>query len=740
MTIFTKNETVFSTNRKFSFHNIVLSLKKLLFFVLCFWFVENYAFSQAIKKYQTTLAKAESLKFTNISKADSMQEILVSLSKNLPDSLHVKTLIYCAEMNEILGKQAAYFRDVISLQQYVNTTENEKTKLKIYQLLADFHSKQNEFNEATFYLQNAITYNKKRRDINDWSIIYNAMAFNFMRQNAKDSSLYYIQKSIQFAKRGSIKKTYIKSIQSQALIYQYFGQLELSFAKNTYAIQLAISNNEKFLLANLFREIGLSQLQINNTKDAEKYFEQSLEYAKKVNDPKQIALAYSNMAMVQFTKKELNKALNLNNKALVIMEKIQSENGLGVLYNHQGMIYRELKNYELAQSNFNKALVLFESAGNKSKIAEVYFNVGTIFLKQKKHENALNYLFKTIKIGKQIGASHLVYKSYKTISDVYGELNNKDLALSYLEKYMNFVDSNTMIQSSIKIAELNEQYQSEQRDQLINQQANAIDLQNKNSALTKSKLENITLKNNNKLIIIFLILLIVLIFAIIIFSRWNRNKITQMQREAEMSQTLLRTQMNPHFVFNAMSVIQSYIYENDTKNSTKFLVNFSKLMRLILENSSKESISIETEIEILQKYLETQKLRFEDRFNFNISFDESLLESKTMLPPMITQPFVENAIEHGQLHTFPDGMVKISFNKIDQMLQIVVEDNGVGREEAGQSKKSKDHKSMAMKITQDRIENLNYKYKSNGKITFIDLKKNLKRGTKVIISVPYWSE
>src|SRR5690606_1835538 len=158
--------------------------------------------------------------------------------------------------------------------------------------------------------------------------------------------------------------------------------------------------------------------------------------------------------------------------------------------------------------------------------------------------------------------------------------------------------------------------------------------------LTSTKLENSQLRNNFQMYIIIAFLIIIVLAVVIIFYRWNHAKIMQQQREAEMSQTLLRAQMNPHFVFNAMSVIQSYIFENDTVNSSKFLVNFSRLMRLILENSPKEFIPISTEVEILNKYLEMQKLRFQDRFQFEINTDEILYDESALIPPMITQPFI----------------------------------------------------------------------------------------------------
>lgn len=116
--------------------------------------------------------------------------------------------------------------------------------------------------------------------------------------------------------------------------------------------------------------------------------------------------------------------------------------------------------------------------------------------------------------------------------------------------------------------------------------------------------------------------------VLIAVIRFRALQSQQKQREVELSQSLLRTQMNPHFVFNAMSVIQSYIYANDPEKSTRFLVNFSRLMRLILENSPKEMISLELEFEILDKYLTTQKMRFEDRFTYALNFDEELLFQK----------------------------------------------------------------------------------------------------------------
>lgn len=141
-------------------------------------------------------------------------------------------------------------------------------------------------------------------------------------------------------------------------------------------------------------------------------------------------------------------------------------------------------------------------------------------------------------------------------------------------------------------------------------------------------------------------------------------------------------------------------------------------------------------MEILQKYLTTQKLRFEDRFEFEVTVNDDLSLNETMIPPMITQPFIENSIEHGQLHTVDGGFIKINFSAVNNMLHIEISDNGIGRKKASLNKKSKEHHSMAMKITEERISIVNKKYLTNGKLEISDFDRNNETGTIVGIEIP----
>jgi tetratricopeptide (TPR) repeat protein len=692
------------------------------------------------KRFKRLLILGEYYKSNNIYRADSLKDVLLQKSRVFDDSIRFSALIYSAEVNEILGRQEEYFRDVLGCQQFLNRLNTEEVSFKIYKHLGNYHSNLLEFETADFYLKNAQKIAEKKRQNAKIAEVKNLIAFNFMLDNKKDSALRYTEMSIQFARRTSNKSILAESFNTQARVYAYFGQLELSVAKNIISLQLALEVNDRFRLAKYNRELGISQRLIYNLNDAEYYFKQSYEHAQKIADYHQMGLALSNLGTIYFGRKEFKKAIESTQRAIRLLSELNDFNGLGEAYDILGMIYREQKDYTLAASSFNKSLVYYESTGNKEKIAGVYHNVGTVFRKQKKYANALNYLQRSIEIREQFGSKNQIYSTYREIADVYRDVGKTNEALKYLDMYLDYQDSNTTIQSATKIAELSELYRSEQRDRLIMMQSDSIERQRQERAFTSTKLENIQLRNNSQMYFIIGFLIISVLAGVIVFYRWNQTRIKQERKEAEMSQTLLRAQMNPHFVFNAMSVIQSYIYENDTENSSKFLVNFSRLMRLILENSPKEFIPIETEIEILQKYLETQKLRFEDRFDYSIECEDILFEEGAVIPPMITQPFIENAIEHGQLHTIEGGFILISFSKQNNMLNVIIEDNGIGRKGAELNKKSKDHKSMAMKITKDRIDNMSKKYRTEGRLIVEDFNKKLNTGTKVLISLPYKAE
>ena len=395
---------------------------------------------------------------------------------------------------------------------------------------------------------------------------------------------------------------------------------------------------------------------------------------------------------------------------------------LGETYNAAGQTKQSL-------DAFNTSLTYFDQSGEPEKMASVYHQVGLVYLSKRDLANAEKNILKSILIRNDIKERTRIYESYFALSNVYAAQGKKQQAYDYLKRHTDFLRRNSFSIDSKKIEDLTQTNSREERERLIETQEEKLQKELKEKEILK-------LQSDRQLLGISIVIAIFFLSAVSVFFIIRQRNTLQEQRESEMSQTLLRSQMNPHFIFNALAVIQSYIYENTPEKTSKFLVNFSRLIRLILENSPKEFITIDIEKEILSKYLTTQKLRFEDRFNFVIDIDEELLFKRALIPPMITQPFIENSIEHGQLHTIERGVIKIHMKEDGGMLTIEITDNGVGRTKAGKIKKNKTHKSMAIDITRERIEIMNKKYKGKGSLTIEDLDLTHKTGTRVIICLP----
>jgi len=231
-----------------------------------------------------------------------------------------------------------------------------------------------------------------------------------------------------------------------------------------------------------------------------------------------------------------------------------------------------------------------------------------------------------------------------------------------------------------------------------------------------------------------------------------KSKVKQIRRKAarekerlEMEKNLLgleqkalQLQMNPHFIFNALNSIQALISQQDNKKARYQLAKFSKLMRSILENSRETLIPLESEIETLENYLNIEKSSKGDAFDFEIEVDDRLDPEEVMIPPMMIQPFVENAIIHGVAHVKEGGEIKIKFELKGVLLECSVEDNGIGRAAASKIKSQVEHqhKSAALKVTQERLDIMNPSNSKSLEIIDIVHPDGVAGGTKVIVRIP----
>ncbi len=231
-----------------------------------------------------------------------------------------------------------------------------------------------------------------------------------------------------------------------------------------------------------------------------------------------------------------------------------------------------------------------------------------------------------------------------------------------------------------------------------------------------------------------------IVLMIIYLWRLHLKEIKLSMQNIALSHTLLRLQMNPHFIFNSLTAIQNYIYSHQTHEAGQFLSDFSRLIRLILDNSRHEYISLEKEIETMSLFVELQKLRFEQGFEFHCEVDPGLLPDITFVPPMLAQPFLENAIEHGLMPQKGKGTISVHYSLIGKIIRFEIRDNGIGLTKAGENKTQSQmlHHSLSIKICRERLFHLHKGIKSKPQFILEEIiEASEVKGTRVMFDIPY---
>jgi tetratricopeptide (TPR) repeat protein len=322
----------------------------------------------------------------------------------------------------------------------------------------------------------------------------------------------------------------------------------------------------------------------------------------------------------------------------------------------------------------------------RQRIMEINYQLYLIFLQQRDYKNALTH-----------------FQAYAATNDTIQQvLKRKDME------------------------ELGYVFETEHKDQKIN----FLEQQNQ---LKESKAR--------QTMIIFFgtsMILLLAIFALILLLR--QGKLRSRQHAVELKQKLLRSQMNPHFIFNSIASIQNKIISDKPEIAADYLARFSHLFRNILEGSIMEFILLDEEIATVNNYLELQQLRYPGTFSYDIMVDEQLDTEEIHIPPMFSQPFIENAIEHGVRHKETAGKISVRYWRQNGCLRVEIEDDGIGRKKARerQMKSGTDHKSHATNITLERIAILNRRKKKKITMDILDVKddKGAVSGTKVVFNFP----
>ena len=678
--------------------------------------LNNYYSTHNLKKWDDGIEqlKSELLKETSLEVKNRIHFLLAEHELRHGNlDLYLQHLNYLKEVNFNSNFETNHRYNLLQIENYILQRNYELAKSIAFQDLQLVENlRKNRFTSET----------------------YATLVRIYTNQNKKDSAFICVNKCINYAKRSDLKQTILEALNVNAFAFSFFENYEGAVNKELQLLHFAEEDKNLYYQALAFREIASYSLSVGNYDVAFIYLKNSVNLSTKLKDERSLAISKLISATINFKTKNYNLSIEELKQAERFFKFFHDQSNLGKCAHLKALIYSEQKQYNLALSHFQKAMQYFENSGDFLLTIEVNKDLGALFLAKNDLKSAELYLLYSLQEIESQQIIEIKYLStYKLLSTLYARKNQAQKALQFELKYSDLLEQNSTLKAAAAVERMTEQNLREKRERVIANQKEEIELQQQEQMIFR-------LKRDRQLYIIIIFAVLIVFGFVFYLLRSRQEKLKQRQREMEMSQSLLRSQMNPHFIFNAMSVIQSYIYSNEPEKSSQFLVNFSRLMRLILENSPKEFIDMELEAEILEKYLQTQKMRFENRFTYSLEIDDALISSNAMVPPMITQPFVENAIEHGQLHTLVDGKISIKFTAFNGMMKIEIADNGVGRKGAKKTKKAKSHKSMAIDITKERIDIINLKFSTKGSVEIEDFDKVKETGTIVTILLPLHNE
>ncbi len=539
--------------------------------------------------------------------------------------------------------------------------------------------------------------------------------------------------------------------------YYYTQEYDSAMTSYKRSLKYFIAVNDTARLAAAYNNIGLLHFYKADYGPALDAYLTSLNLEKKRKNKLGIAKSHQNIGLIYGNWGRYDQELEHSKIALNIYKELKDTISIANMENNIGILYVRQKKYKEALQHYNKALHYFTKLNDHSGKASALSNIGNDYLYLNKTDLAIKSIGKAINIFKAINNRRGLIHAFSTMGEAYAKKGNKRKAIEY---YMKSEDINKSL--GFKQAQKNNLehlYQSYKalgdyknanrvletvialKDSIFDEEQfkTLADLEKKYN-LQKSKQEAILYKTRSekqRLILIISIFSFLSIITLIIILYKNKT-LKEKQKRLVLEQRSLRSQMNPHFIFNTLSVIQCMILDNKSDEASQYLNDLTKLIRKVLQYSREDKITLKQEKELIKEYFDLQNKRFNDQIKFKILCDENISDEKTLIPPMLAQPFLENALEHGQLTDFDDGLITLSFKKDKDKLLLVIEDNGVGINNSKDAENDNKYKSMAFSITKERLNLLNYGRKDEpAKLNITDLSRENKRGTRVEFFIPF---
>ncbi len=550
--------------------------------------------------------------------------------------------------------------------------------------------------------------------------------FNQPAQAQKD-----IEKAIELAKSIESKNYLVSTKVLLGEFYDNRNNTQKALLEFTEAKKIAASIDDISGLASCEYNLGfLYHKQKGKKEVALEHFNQAVNFSKKAKEKLLLAKSYNAVSFTHYDLDQLDKALQNSINALILFRELNQRNRMAQSYMTLARVNNKKDEFKTAIQYLDSAMAIFEESNNTLELNNCKLIKGEIYFRKKEFNKAIKVV-KEVEEDSSVMSDQRLY-ALELLYLINKSMNKTSASLDYLEASKSIQDS---------LARL-------QRDKLMESVVSEVEAQNRLETLEKeAEINELTLKENRYItwfLVGISILLLLVTLVSFLFYRQNkmkseREKLRLEQESIQLEQKLLRTQMNPHFIANALAAIQGNIYKQDKEKSVTYLSKFAKLMRFILESSREKEVLLEKEIVSLSNYLDLQKLLLEDKLSFEIHVSSELNPEDYKIPPMLIQPFVENAIVHGiELKNEP-GKVELKFEKEKESLKVTVTDDGIGRAKVNEiyEKRKSSHLSFSTNITNERIDKMNTELRGNISSMISDVHTNGEvSGTRVELLLP----
>ena len=649
------------------------------------------------------------------------------------------------ELANFYAEWGFYFKAAELLKKSLHKTdEHYESNLRKIAIWYEQASKLNESIHTYKQLIILHQHNQKQR-LSLYIILINL----YKKNNQFQESLEIEKLSLELKKQTFDSVGVMNGLNNIGYTYKHLGNnhLALKSFKDSYSYALLLKNEyqQAITLINI-AIIGHKSGEL--TDDIINQLESSVTLLSKLDNKQEIIQALNHLSALYLAKKEYLKAKSLALKSVNYSQKMHNTEGLATAYKLLSKISKELNNANESYMFLNKFSDLKDSLLLVQKIkeqqmqnrqTELGFKETTIkellvekeiqdlqFKKLELESQSVTKQAEILKRDQQLQEISFQQNKLQQEKEIYKlQLKNQTIAMLAEKQTMAMLNYQKKKESEAKQNKFNLlQYQN---------RVNQLELKNQKEILNNEKVSKQILIS----LLIFIPILILMGFAVYIY-RQNAIKSKLNAEFLEVEQRMLRSQMNPHFIFNSLNSIQHFVSISDSYNAEKYFARFSRLMRFILENSAKKEVSLEEEIQMLKLYVELEQLRFSNSFTFEIEMNEDIEPEDTKVPPMLLQAYVENAIVHGLRSKKENGKLKIQFNlSQDNDFVCRIIDNGIGREASQiiNAKRIK-HNSIASNLNRDRLSLLTKETKQQYSVEFLDLyhpETKEASGTEVII-------